>query len=90
MVKNRGFVKKSKFSQKWGNGYFKLCIELGNITDGFECNSDRKEAIYVTHVRPNIIDQNLIAEFQNERKEYCFIIDRSGSMSGSLMRQVEL
>lgn len=64
-------------------------FSLGNVTDTFECNPNNKEAIYVTHIRPNIVDPKQLSECRKERKEYCFIVDRSGSMSGSLMRQAK-
>ena len=61
------------------------------MTDAFECN--KKEAIYVTHIKPKkLIPDNFIPEFlkkEEKMKEYIFLIDRSGSMSGSLMKQAK-
>ena len=66
-------------------------FSIGNMTDAFECN--KKEAIYVTHIKPKkLIPDNFIPEFlkkEEKMKEYIFLIDRSGSMSGSLMKQAK-
>ena len=37
-------------------------FETGSISDAFECNDKTKEAIYVTHIKPDIAQYHALAD----------------------------
>ena len=58
----------------------------GQFSSAFEYKKDTKEAIFAFNLKPVPKDYELIDPGQ---KEYQFVIDRSGSMSGSFMEQAK-
>lgn len=59
-------------------------LSVGKFSDCFKCNED--EAIYVVYIKPEF---QRIDWKKNIKKEYIFVVDRSGSMHGELIQQAK-